>query len=353
MKYLGAHVSTAGGVHTAPRRAQALGAAAFAIFTRNQRRWAAKPLAEQEVGAFREQCAAVGIPLQRVLPHAGYLINLGAPDAAVVRKSQAAFLDEFERCRRLGLRCLNFHPGSHLGKMDDAACMDQITSFLNRAIAEIPEVTAVYECTAGQGSHLGHTFAQLAGLIDRIEDKSRIGVCLDTCHLHAAGYDLTTAAAYERTMREFEQVVGLRYLAGAHLNDSKTELGSRVDRHASLGRGTMGWEPFRLLMNDPRFDDLPLITETVDPELWAEELTRLRALVGRTEGCAPPAGRAVTPRPAVNPAAGAPPGARSGTPRPRDRGGTAGRRPPGCGPAHRPPRRRPPPAGRGPPPGRR
>lgn len=280
MKYLGAHVSTAGGVHTAPQRAQALGATAFAIFTRNQRRWAAKPLAEQEAAGFREQCAAVGIPLQRVLPHAGYLINLGAPDAAVVRKSQAAFRDEFDRCRRLGLRGLNLHPGSHLGQMEEAACMDQITAFLNRAIAEIPGVRVVYECTAGQGSHLGRTFEQLAGLIDRIDDKSRVGVCLDTCHLHAAGYDLTTAPAYERTMQEFEQVVGLRYLAGAHLNDSKTERGSRVDRHASLGQGTMGWEPFRLLMNDPRFDDLPLIIETVDQELWAEELTQLRALVG-------------------------------------------------------------------------
>ena len=281
MKYLGAHVSTAGGVHTAPQRAQALGATAFAIFTRNQRRWAAKPLAEEEVDAFRGQCAAAGIPLHRVLPHAGYLINLGAPDAEIVRKSQAGFLDEFERCRRLGLRCLNFHPGSHLGRMRDAACTEQITSFLNRAIAEIPGVIAVYECTAGQGSHLGHSFEQLAALIDGIEDKSRIGVCLDTCHLHAAGYDLTTADAYERTMREFEQVVGLHYLAGAHLNDSKTELGSRVDRHESLGKGTMGWEPFRLLMNDPRFDDLPLITETVDRELWAQELTQLRALVGQ------------------------------------------------------------------------
>ena len=290
MKYLGAHVSTAGGVHTAPQRAQGLGATAFAIFTRNQRRWAAKPLAEEEVDAFREQCAAVGIPLHRVLPHAGYLINLGAPDAGIVRKSQAGFLDEFERCRRLGLRYLNFHPGSHLGKMDDTACTEQITSFLNRAIAKIPHVVAVYECTAGQGSHLGHSFGQLAALIDGIEDKSRIGVCLDTCHLHAAGYDLTTADAYERTMAEFDQAVGPRYLVGAHLNDSKTELGSRVDRHESLGKGTMGWEPFRLLMNDPRFDDLPLITETVDQELWAEELTQLRALVGRTEPCVPSGG---------------------------------------------------------------
>jgi deoxyribonuclease-4 len=283
MKLLGAHVSTAGGVHTAPERARALGANAFAIFTRNQRRWAAKPLADDEAAAFREQCAAYGFPLHHVLPHAGYLINLGAPDAEIVRKSQAGFLNELERCRRLGLRYLNFHPGSHLGKMDDAACMAQITSFLNRAIAEIPEVIAVYECTAGQGSHLGHSFEQLAGLIEGIEDKSRIGVCLDTCHLHAAGYDLTTAAAYEHTMQEFEQVVGLRYLAGAHLNDSKTELGSRVDRHASLGQGTMGWEPFRLLMNDPRFDDLPLITETVDQELWAEELVQLRALAGQRD----------------------------------------------------------------------
>ena len=280
MKLLGAHVSTAGGVHTAPERARALGAAAFAIFTRNQRRWAAKPLADDEAAAFREQCAAYGFPLHHVLPHAGYLINLGAPDDDIVRKSQAAFLDEFARCRRLGLRYLNFHPGSHLGRTSDAACTAQITACINQALAEVPDVIAVYESTAGQGSHLGHSFAQLAALIDGIEDKSRIGVCLDTCHLHAAGYDLTTAAAYERTMREFEQVVGLRYLVGAHLNDSKTELGSRVDRHESLGKGAMGWEPFRLLMNDPRFDGKPLITETVDRDLWATELTQLQALIG-------------------------------------------------------------------------
>ncbi len=283
MKLLGAHVSTAGGVHTAPERARALGANAFAIFTRNQRRWAAKPLTDDEAAAFREQCAACDFPLHHVMPHAGYLINLGASDDEIVRKSQAGFLDEFERCRRLGLRYLNFHPGSHLGRMSDAACTAQITRFLNRALAQVPDVSAVYESTAGQGSHLGHTFAQLAALIDGIEDKARIGVCLDTCHLHAAGYDITSAAAYERTMREFEQVVGLRYLVGAHLNDSKTALGSRVDRHESLGRGTMGWEPFRLLMNDPRFDDKPLITETVDQELWADELTQLRGLVGKSD----------------------------------------------------------------------
>ena len=284
MKLLGAHVSTAGGVHTAPERARALGANAFAIFTRNQRRWAAKPLTDDEAAAFREQCAACGFPLHHVLPHAGYLINLGAPDIEIVRKSLAGFLDEFERCRRLGLRYLNLHPGSHLGRMSDAACTAQISAGINQALAQVPDVIAVYESTAGQGSHLGHTFAQLAALIDGIEDKSRIGVCLDTCHLHAAGYDLTSAAAYERTMREFEQVVGLRYLVGAHLNDSKTGLGSRVDRHDSLGKGTMGWEPFRLLMNDSRFDDKPLITETVDRDLWAAELTQLRTLEGQRAG---------------------------------------------------------------------
>ncbi len=288
MKLLGAHVSTAGGVHTAPERARGLGADTFAIFTRNQRRWAAKPLTDDEAAAFREQCAAYRFPLHHVLPHAGYLINLGAPDEEIVRKSQAGFLDEFARCRRLGLRYLNFHPGSHLGRMSDAACTAQITAFLNRALAEIPGVVAVYESTAGQGSHLGHTFAQLAALIDGIDDKARIGVCLDTCHLHAAGYDLTTAAAYERTMREFEQVVGLRFLVGAHLNDSKTPLGSRVDRHESLGKGTMGWEPFRLLMNDPRFDGKPLITETVDQDLWAAELTQLRALASEAGSENPP-----------------------------------------------------------------
>ena len=284
MKLLGAHVSTVGGVHTAPERARALGANAFAIFTRNQRRWAAKPLADDEAAAFREQCAACGFPLHHVLPHAGYLINLGAPDDEIARKSLAGFLDEFERCRRLGLRYLNLHPGSHLGRMSDAACTAQISAGINQALAQVPDVIAVYESTAGQGSHLGHTFAQLAALIDGIEDKSRIGVCLDTCHLHAAGYDLTSAAAYERTMREFEQVVGLRYLVGAHLNDSKTGLGSRVDRHDSLGKGTMGWEPFRLMMNDSRFDDKPLITETVDRDLWAAELTQLRTLEGQRAG---------------------------------------------------------------------
>ena len=284
MKYVGAHVSTAGGVDAAPERAQALGATAFAIFTRNQRRWAAPPLPPEAAAAFRARCAEVGIAGRHVLAHAGYLINLGAPDPTVRDKSYAGLVDEFERCRRLGVGALVLHPGSPLGRMEDEACMDQIAGLLNRAIAEVPAVTAVYECTAGQGSNLGYTFQQLAGLIDRIDDKTRVGVCLDTCHLHAAGYDLTSAAAYERTMREFERVVGLRYLAGAHLNDSKTALGSRVDRHQSLGRGTMGWEPFRLLMNDPRFDDLPLITETIDQTLWAEEVAELKRLVGREPG---------------------------------------------------------------------
>ena len=241
MKLLGAHVSTAGGVHTAPQRARALGANAFAIFTRNQRRWAAKPLTGRR--GRRVPRTVRGVRLSRCTMycrHAGYLINLGAPDIEIVRKSQAGFLDEFARCRRLGLRYLNLHPGSHLGRMSDADCTAQITAGINQALAQVPDVIAVYESTAGQGSHLGHTFAQLAALIDGIEDKSRIGVCLDTCHLHAAGYDLTSAAAYERTMREFEQVVGLRYLVGAHLNDSKTGLGSRVDRHDSLGQGHHG-----------------------------------------------------------------------------------------------------------------
>ena len=281
MKLLGAHVSTAGGVHTAPERARALGANAFAIFTRNQRRWAAKPLTDDEAAAFREQCAACGFPLHHVLPARRLPDQPGRPRRR--HRAQVAGRVSWtssRRCRRLGLRYLNFHPGSHLGRMSDAACTAQITAGINQALAQVPDVIAVYESTAGQGSHLGHTFAQLAALIDGIEDKSRIGVCLDTCHLHAAGYDLTTAAAYERTMREFEQVVGLRYLVGAHLNDSKTELGSRVDRHHSLGKGTMGWEPFRLLMNDPRFDGKPLITETVDRDLWATELTQLQALIG-------------------------------------------------------------------------
>ena len=278
MKHLGVHVSTAGGLHTAPERAAQLDVTALAMFVKNQRRWHSKPLADEQVNAFVEACQTHGIDRGRILVHASYLINLGSPDSEVLSKSRDGFLDEMERCARLGLTLYNFHPGGHRGEMEDDTCMDQIAEWVNSVLKQVPGVVAVLESTAGQGFNLGRTFEELAALIDRVEDKSRIGICPDTCHMHAAGYDLTSAAGYRETMEQLERVVGLHYLKGLHINDSKSERGSRVDRHHTLGKGTMGTEPFRLLMNDPRFDDMPLILETQEESSWEAELELLSGL---------------------------------------------------------------------------
>ena len=278
MKHLGVHVSTAGGLHTAPERAAQLDVTALAMFVKNQRRWHSKPLADEQVNAFVEACQTHGIDRGRILVHASYLINLGSPDSEVLSKSRDGFLDEMERCARLGLTLYNFHPGGHRGEMEDDTCMDQIAEWVNSVLKQVPGVVAVLESTAGQGFNLGRTFEELAALIDRVEDKSRIGICPDTCHMHAAGYDLASTAGYRETMEQLERVVGLHYLKGLHINDSKSERGSRVDRHHTLGKGTMGTEPFRLLMNDPRFDDMPLILETQEDSSWEAELELLAGL---------------------------------------------------------------------------
>ena len=294
-KYVGAHVSASGGVENAPLNAAKIGAKAFALFTKNQRQWRAKPLSEESIEAFRKNLQEAGIAPRHVLPHDSYLINLGAPEEEKLLKSREAFIDELQRCEALGLEKLNFHPGSHLvkipkkdpeyeRKLDEAErrCLDRIAESMNRAVEATPDskVKLVIENTAGQGSNLGYRFEQLAYLIERVEAKERVGVCLDTCHTFTAGYDLRTPEAYEETMRAFEEIVGFDYLEGMHLNDSKPPLGSRVDRHHSLGKGELGWEPFRLIMNDPRMDDIPLILETIDEELWPEEIRALYALEG-------------------------------------------------------------------------
>jgi deoxyribonuclease-4 len=214
------------------------------------------------------------------LPHDSYLINLGHPDSAALEKSRAAFDDEMERCRLLGLDRLNFHPGSHLRKVSEEVCLSTIAESINRALDRSQGVTAVLENTAGQGSNLGYRFEHLAAIIEQVEDKSRIGVCLDTCHTFTAGYDLRTEQACETTFGEFADVVGFRYLRGMHLNDSKPDLGARVDRHESLGKGKLGWAVFRYIMNDSRFDEIPLVLETIDDSLWAREIEQLRALQG-------------------------------------------------------------------------
>ncbi|HIP53422.1 MAG TPA: deoxyribonuclease IV, partial [Chromatiales bacterium] len=269
MKRVGAHVSASGGVENAPINAQKIGAKAFALFTKNQRQWRAKPLTDESIGAFKDNLQQAGIAPKHVLPHDSYLINLGHPETEGLKKSRDAFLDEMQRCEQLGLKLLNFHPGSHLKKISEAVCLARIAESINRALQKTKGVTAVIENTAGQGTNLGYRFEQIADIIEQVEDKERVGVCLDTCHTFTAGYDLRTAEACDQTFGEFDRIVGFRYLRGIHLNDSKPDLGSRVDRHESLGKGKLGWEVFRYIMNDARFEEIPLILETPDDSRWA------------------------------------------------------------------------------------
>lgn len=278
MKYIGAHVSASGGVENAPLNAAAIGAKAFALFTKNQKQWKAAPLTQKSIKAFKDNCEKFQFSPAQILPHDSYLINLGHPKEEGLTKSREAFLDEMQRCEQLGLDRLNFHPGSHLKKMTEEECLTRIAESINLTLDKTNGVMAVIENTAGQGSNLGYKFEQLAYIIDRVEDKSRVGVCLDTAHTLASGYDLTTRMAIDETFREFEEIVGFQYLKGMHINDSKKELATRVDRHDSLGKGFMGMEVFDFIMNDDRFDNIPLILETPDESLWAEEIQLLYSL---------------------------------------------------------------------------
>ena len=281
MKRIGAHVSASGGVFNAPLNAAKIGADAFAMFVKNQRRWGAPQLSAEEIAAFKDALKQSGIRAEHVLVHDSYLINLGHPREAEREKSLNAFVDEIRRCEALGLRLLNFHPGSHLNEISAQVCLDNIAESLNFAIANTAGVKLVLENTAGQGSNLGYDFAQLAYVIDKISNKDRIGVCIDTCHAFAAGYDLRSPQAYERTMSEFDRAIGYKFLSGMHLNDTKNELGVRKDRHESLGRGFLGLAAFENIMNDPNIDEIPLILETIDDSLWAEEIALLRSMQGR------------------------------------------------------------------------
>ncbi len=277
MKYIGAHVSASGGVDNAPRNAAEIGATAFALFTKNQRQWAAPPLTAQQIEAFRTECERLGYSAAQILPHDSYLINLGHPEEEPLEKSRASFLHEMQRCEQLGLDRLNFHPGSHLKKISEEESLCLVAESINIALDKTSGVTAVIENTAGQGSNLGYAFWHLAYIIDRVEDKSRVGVCLDTCHSFAAGYDLSTEKGCDEVFAEFEREVGFRYLRGMHLNDAMKPLGSRVDRHSPLGEGYLGITPFRYIMQDSRFDNIPLILETPDEERWAEEIALLKS----------------------------------------------------------------------------
>lgn len=281
MKFLGAHVSSSGGVYNAPLNAMAIGAKAFALFTKNQKQWVAKPLDKDTIDLWFLNLEKSKILPKHILPHDSYLINLGSPESDSREKSLNAFIDEMERCDILELDRLNFHPGSHLRKISETECLDLIANSINKALDSTKNVKAVIENTAGQGSNLGYKFEHLAYLIDKIEDKSRIGVCIDTCHMFSAGYDIRSKEAYEKTWAEFDEIVGFKYLMGMHINDAKPALGSKVDRHDSIGKGQIGLESFRLLMNDPRMDDIPLILETIDPDIWKQEIELLYSLEGK------------------------------------------------------------------------
>jgi deoxyribonuclease-4 len=279
MKYIGAHVSAQGGVENAPLNAHKIGATAFALFTKNQRQWVAKPLTNESIDAFRKNCEELGYQAFQILPHDSYLINLGNPDADGLQKSRDAFLDEMQRCEILGLDRLNFHPGSHLNQISEEVCISLIAESINMTLDKTKGVIAVIENTAGQGSNIGFRFEHLIRIIEQVDDKDRVGVCIDTAHAYSAGYDLVSPGGFERVFAEFDSVVGFQYLKGMHINDSKKELSSRVDRHATLGNGTIGLGLFEKLMNDDRFDGIPLILETPDEDRWAEEIGMLKSMV--------------------------------------------------------------------------
>lgn len=278
MKYIGPHVSATGGVENAPLNAMAVGANAFALFTKNQRQWVSSPLTAKSIDAFKANCEKAGITPDFILPHDSYLINLGQPEEEALQKSRNAFFDEMKRCEQLGLNMLNFHPGSHLNKISLEDCLRRIAESINMALDQTHNVTAVIENTAGQGSNVGFSFQHIAFIIDKIEDKDRVGVCIDTCHTYSAGYDLKTEEGYQQTWKEFDETIGAHYLRAVHLNDTKKPFASRVDRHDSIGKGLLGMDFFQRFMRDPRFDDMPLILETPDETLWAEEIKLLHSL---------------------------------------------------------------------------
>jgi len=277
MKYIGAHISASGGVENAPINAQKIGATAFALFTKNQRQWSAPPLSESSIAAFKENCTKFGYTAKQILPHDSYLINLGSPDKEGLQKSRDAFLDEMQRCELLELDRLNFHPGAHLNQISENECIKIVAESINLTLDKTKNVTAVIENTAGQGSNIGYRFEHLVQIIDLVDDKSRVGVCIDTCHAFAGGYDLTNRESFDKVFSDFEKIVDFKYLRGMHLNDAKKGVASRVDRHETLGNGFIGEHAFMWIMQDSRFDEMSLILETPDENLWAEEIARLKS----------------------------------------------------------------------------
>jgi len=280
MYYIGPHVSIGGGVANAPKNAKALVATGFGMFVKNQRQWTAAPYTAADIEAFKKQMQADGYTAAQVLPHAGYLINLANPDEEAHAKSMGSLLDELKRCMALGLDKLNLHPGSHLRLITPQEACDRVARSINAALAETSGVTVVIENTAGSGGNLGSRFEEIKAMIDGVDDKARVGVCLDTMHSFAAGFDLRTRDGFLETMDHFDKTVGMKYLRGMHMNDSKVEFNSHKDRHESLGSGLLGIEVFKCIMKDKRFENMPLVLETPNEELWAQEIAQLMEMAG-------------------------------------------------------------------------
>ncbi|WWO95823.1 MAG: deoxyribonuclease IV [Candidatus Dasytiphilus stammeri] len=278
MKYIGVHVSITGGLENAVLQAHYLNASAFALFVKNPRQWMSVPMNEESINNFIKFCKKYNFTSNQIVPHTSYLINLGHPVKYNLEKSRESFIDEINRCNKLKLKFINFHPGSHLNQISILSCIKRIAESINIAFDNTTNIIGLIENTAGQGSTIGHSFEQIASIIDQVEDKSRIGVCFDTCHAFSAGYNFTTQETYQKTFLDFDKIISLTYLRAMHLNDSKNFINSRIDRHENLGKGNIGLPFFRWIIKDVRFEQIPMILETPNFLIWKEEIAWLKRI---------------------------------------------------------------------------
>lgn len=283
-KRVGAHISAAGGVFNSFDNNSAVSGKAFACFLKSQRKWASPPLTDSDVSKFNEKALEFNFDRKFILPHGSYLINLANPDPEMRSKSFDNFIDDLQRCHRFGISLYNFHPGSTVGKCSVSQALDHISESINRAHSVVPDVIVVLETMAGQGNVVGSKFEELRDIIAKVQDKSRIGVCIDTCHIFSAGYDIRSKKAYDKTMEKFDSTVGFKYLKGVHLNDSKTGFNEGKDRHENIGKGKIGLNTFKYIMNDPRFDNIPMVLETPASEsdsieIYSKEIELLYSLI--------------------------------------------------------------------------
>lgn len=274
MFYIGPHVSISGSLSLAPKRAREIGASGFGIFTRNQRQWISKPLSDEEIALFKQSLEENGYTRDMVLPHDSYLINLGNPDEEKRKKSLDAFIEEERRVSQLGLRYLNFHPGSHVNQIDPDGCLSLIAESLSKAMEAVPDVEPVLEITAGMGSNMGSRIEELRSIIERCGNDPRLGVCIDTCHAFQSGYDLSEPKKAEAFFDELDGMLPGR-LKGLHLNDAKAPCGKHLDRHESLGKGQIGLDTFLWISEQRRFENIPMVLETPNETLWPEEVRML------------------------------------------------------------------------------